>query len=129
MSESEAYELVVLLTSELNQLMFGYFSMVSAFLIMSYLVAKKLSRLHSLVIVALFTVCSLYIILNLYVLNTDLDNLYREMIQKKQAGLFELGWFGENPPWIPISLTFVQVLIGVGGYVGSLIFFFSRRGE
>ena len=129
MSESEAYELFVLLTSELNQLMFGYFSMVSAFLIMSYLVAKKLSRLHSLVIVALFTVCSLYIILNLYVLNTDLDNLYREMIQKKQAGLFELGWFGENPPWIPISLTFVQVLIGVGGYVGSLIFFFSRRGE
>ena len=129
MSESEAYELVVLLTSELNQLMFGYFSMVSAFLIMSYLVAKKLNRLHSLVIVALFTVCSLYIILNLYVLNTDLDNLYREMIQKKQAGLFELGWFGENPPWIPISLTFVQVLIGVGGYVGSLIFFFSRRGE
>ena len=47
MSESEAYGLVMLIASELNTLMFGYFSMISAFLVMSYLVAEKLSSLHA----------------------------------------------------------------------------------
>ncbi len=127
MTESEAYELIMLITSELNTLMFGYFSMISAFLIMSYLVAEKLSTLHSLIVVSLFTVASVYVVLNTYALNTDLDSLYVAMLAGKESGQFDLNWFGKNPIWVPISLTFVQVLVGLGGYVASLLFFFSQR--
>lgn len=127
MSEAEAYELLMLITSELNQLMFGYFSMVSAFLVMSYLAADKLSALHAGITVALFAVCSAYVVLNVVALNVDLDSLYAEMIARKSAGEYALAWFGRNPVWLPVSLTFVQVGIGLGGFVGSLVFFFSRR--
>ncbi|MFT7289216.1 MAG: putative membrane protein YkvI [Halieaceae bacterium] len=126
MSESEAFELVLLMASELSQLMFGYFSIVSAFLIVSYLAADRLSRLQSAIILILYTICAMYVVLNLYALNTDLDNLYAEMLTKKESGVYELAWFGTNPIWIPKSLTIIQVAIGVGGYVGSVIFFFSK---
>lgn len=127
MSESEAYELVVLISSEVNTLMFGYFSMISAFLIMSYMAATKLSSLHAWIVVVLFTLCSFYIVLTLYAFNTDLDSLYLEMLESKSSGKYELRWFGKNPAWLPVSLTAIQIAIGVGGYIASVVFFFSRR--
>ena len=126
MSESEAYELIILIASELNQLMFGYFSIISAFLVMSYLIAQNLTRLQSAIVLILYTLSTLYIVLNFYALNVDLDSLYQDMLLKKASGTYELVWFGNNPVWIPISLTFIQTVIGIVGYVGSVIFFFSR---
>jgi len=127
MTEAEAYELLVLITSELNQLTFGYFSIISAFLVMSYFVANKLNNIHSTIILILFTLCSFYIVSNLYLLNNDLDNLIADMLLKKSQGVFELAWFGKNPPLASNFLTLVQVLIGLGGYICSIIFFYSNR--
>lgn len=126
MSESEAYELVLLISSDLNQLIFGYFSIVSAFLVVSYLAADRLSNLQSAIVLILYTICSSYIVMNTYALNTDLDSLYAEMLMKKASGTYELAWFGNNPLWIPTSLSVIQLSICLGGYLGSVLFFFSK---
>lgn len=129
MNEAEAYELIILLTGEVNQLMFGYFSIVSAFLIMSHLAADRLSTGLSVIAVVLFSLCSFYIFVTLYALNSDLDSLYMDVMTKKAQATYQLAWFGKNPAWVPLSLTFVQTAICLGGYLCSLLFFLSRRRE
>lgn len=128
MSEYEAYDLLMNLSSNSFQLMFGYFSILSAFLVTSYFVADKLSSAHSIILLTLFSLSSAFLVINFYALNVDLDNLYIEMITKKESGIYELAWFGANPTWIPQSLTVLQTLIGLGGYLCSVAFFYFQRG-
>ena len=127
MTEYEAYDLLMSLSSGSFQLMFGYFSIISAFLVMSYFVADKLSTAHSYILLVLFTLSSAFFIINFYALNLDLDNLYIEMITKKDQGVYELEWFGGNPIWVPQVLTLLQTLIGLSGYVCSIAFFIFQR--
>lgn len=127
MTEYEAYDTVMSLASNSYQLMFGFFSLVFAFIVMSHMTARKLSGRLVAVIIALYSVAMLVIILNFYALNIDLDNLYVYMMMQKQNGTYELSWFGTNPPVLPKTLTVLQVLLGLGGYFGSLFFFFHSR--
>ena len=127
MTEYEAYDTIMSQASVTYDLMFGYFSLVFAFLVMSHLAANKLSNKLVAVVIGLYTMASLVIVLNFYALNIDLDNLYSHMLEQKQAGTYDLSWFGENPIWVPKALTLLQVLLGLGGYFGSLFFFFSSR--
>jgi hypothetical protein len=127
LTEFEAYDLLMSISSESFQLMFGYFSIVSAFLIMSFFVADKLSTPHSYILLILFTLSSAFLVINFYALNVDLDNLYREMLSKKEQGIYELEWFGGNPVWVPVTLTYLQTLVGLGGYACSVAFFYFKR--
>ena len=127
MTEYEAYDTIMSLADNTYNLMFGYFSLVFAFLVMSHLAARKLSGQLVIVVVGLYTLASIIINLNFYVLNVDLDNLYIYMIERKMEGVYDLGWFGMNPSWVPQALTVLQVLLGLGGYFGSLFFFFHSR--
>jgi hypothetical protein len=107
--------------------MFGFFSLVFAFIVMSHMAARKISRPLISVIIVLYSMAVLVIVLNFYALNTDLDNLYLYMMAQKQSGAYDLSWFGANPPILPKSLTMLQVLLGIGGYFGSIFFFFNSR--
>ena len=127
MTEYEAYDLLISLAGESFQLMFGYFSIVSAYLIMSYVAADKLGVLHSYILLVLFTLSSAFLVINFYALNVDLDNLYVDMLLKKEQGIYQLDWFGGDSVWVPKSLTVLQTLIGLGGYICSVVFFFFRR--
>ena len=127
MTEYEAYDTIMSLASNTFDLMFGYFSLVFAFLVMSHLAASKLSNKLVGVVIGLYTLASLVININFYALNVDLDSLYVYMLDRKMSGAYDLSWFGMNPVWVPTSLTVLQVLLGVGGYFGSLFFFFHSR--
>ena len=127
MTEYEAYDTVMSLASNSYQLMFGFFSLVFAFIVMSHMAARKLSGRLVAVIIALYSIAMIVITLNFYALNIDLDNLYVYMMMQKQNGTYELSWFGTNPPILPKTLTVLQVLLGLGGYFGSLFFFFHSR--
>jgi hypothetical protein len=127
MTEYEAYDTVMSLASETYSLLFGYFSLVFAFLVMSQLAAKKLPDALALVVIGLYTLATAVIVLNFYALNADLDNLYAYMLERKMEGAYDLSWFGSNPVWIPKTLTVLQVLVGVGGYFGSIYFFFHSK--
>ena len=127
MTEYEAYELLMSLSSQTHNLMFGYFSLVFAFLVMSHMAARRLSKPLVGVVIGLYTLATLVININFYALNVDLDNLYLYMLEHKSSGAYDLAWFGMNPAWVPKSLTLFQVLLGLGGYFGSLFFFFHSR--
>ena len=127
MTEYEAYDTVMSLAASSYNLMFGYFSLVFAFLVMSHMAARRLSTKLVAVVIGLYSMASLVITLNFYALNVDLDNLYVYMLEQKASGAYDLAWFGMNPVWVPNSLTVLQVLLGLGGYFGSLFFFFHSR--
>lgn len=127
MTEYEAYDIIMSIASQTYSLMFGYFSLVFGFIVMSHLAANKLSGRLVAVVIGLYTLASVVIVLNFYALNVDLDSLYVFMLDQKANGTYELPWFGMNPPWIPKSLTMLQVLLALGGYSGSIFFFFSSR--
>ena len=127
MTEYEAYDTVMSIASESFSLMFGYFSLVFGFLVMSYMAAKQIPKQLVLVVIGLYTVASAVININFYALNIDLDNLYIYMMEQKASGTYDLSWFGMNPAWIPQLLTILQVLLGIGGYFGSVFFFFYCR--
>jgi hypothetical protein len=127
MTEYEAYDTVMSIASNTFNLMFGYFSLVFGFLVMSHMAAKKLSSQLVMVVLGLFTLACAVITLNFYALNVDLDNLYWYMLIQKESGAYDLAWFGMNPLWVPKSLTVLQVLLGLGGYFGSIFFFFYCR--
>lgn len=80
------------------------------------------------ILLTLYTLASAFLVINFYALNVDLDNLYIEMITKQEQGIYELAWFGANPTWVPQSLTMLQTLIGLGGYICSVAFFYFQRG-
>ena len=127
MTEYEAYDTLMSLASLSYDLMFGFFSLIFAFIVMSHLAAQKLSGQLISVIIALYSLAVLVIVLNFYALNVDLDNLYLHMMMQKQNGTYDLSWFGSNSPILPKSLTMLQILLGVGGYFGSVFFFFHSR--
>ncbi len=127
MTEYEAYDTVMSLASNSYNLMFGYFSLVFAFLVMSHMAARRLSTKLVAVVIGLYTMASLVITINFYALNVDLDSLYVYMLEQKANGTYDLSWFGMNPVWVPNSLTILQVLLGLGGYFGSIFFFFHSR--
>ena len=129
MTEYEAYDTVMSIASNTYNLMFGYFSLVFGFLVMSHLAADRIPNKLVPVVLGLFTLASLAVVLNFYALNVDLDSLYQYMLERKQAGEYDLSWFGNNPVWVPQSLTVFQVLLGLGAYFGSLFFFFHSRAK
>jgi len=127
MTEYEAYDTLMSLASGSYNLMFGYFSLVFGFLVMSHMAAERIPGQLVSVVIGLYTLASVVIILNFYALNVDLDNLYLHMLESKASGVFDLSWFGMNPAWVPQSLSIMQVVLGLGGYFGSIFFFFHTR--
>ena len=92
MTEYEAYDTVMSLASQTYSLMFGYFSLVFAFLVMSHMAAERFSSRLVAVVIGLYTLASLVIVINFYALNVDLDNLYLYMLDRKMSGTYELTW-------------------------------------
>ncbi len=127
MSEYEAYDIIMSIATQTYSLMFGYFSLVFGFIVMSHLAASKLSGKLVVVVIGLYTLASVVIVLNFYALNVDLDSLYVYMLDQKASGAWDLAWFGMNPLWVPKLLTLMQVLLALGGYFGSIFFFFYSR--
>jgi hypothetical protein len=127
MTEYEAYDTLMSIASGTYELMFGFFSLVFAFIVMSHMAARKLSGQLVSIIISLYSLAMLVIVLNFYALNVDLDSLYSYMMMQKQNGTYDLSWFGSNSLIVPKSLTVLQVLLGIGGYIGSIYFLLHSR--
>jgi hypothetical protein len=98
--------------------MFTYFSVVSAFLIMSHLVAGKLDSFLASTIIVLYSLTCLWFNAGLMACSVDLGSLYAEIVAKKNSGTYELGWFGGNPDWMAQGINVLQLLLTIGGLVG-----------
>ena len=112
---------------EINAVLFGYISFISGFLIMSYLVAAKLSKLLALIVLTLFTTASGVLILRLLFLRNDFTSLYQYILRQTEAGSLDIPWIGTNPPWGTQLLTYLEVATLIGGFVGCIAYFLIRR--
>lgn len=127
MSEYEAVYLFRELVSDVNQITFGYLGLVYGFLVVSYLVANKLTNILASIVLILYVVTDVYFIFVIYFYNVDLDNLYISIQQQIASGAYDLTWFGKNPAWATRLGTITQLVYTTGALIGSLIFFFYRR--
>lgn len=127
MSEAELIESFQGYLGLIHELLFGYVGIISAFLIMSYLVAHKLSRLLSSVVLTLFTAISFSLIFRIYLQRVDTFALMAYIQEHKIAGDLDLNWWGNNPLWVGQLNTLFDVIVTIGGYVGCIIFFLYQR--
>ena len=112
---------------EINAVLFGYISFISGFLIMSYLVAAKLSKFLSIIVLALFTTASGVLILRLLFLRNDFSSLYQYILRQTQSGNLEIPWIGTNPAWGTQLLTYLEVATLAGGFIGCITYFLFQR--
>lgn len=113
--------------AEINAVLFGYISFISGFLIMSYLVAAKLSRFLAVVVLTLFTTASGVLILRSLFLRNDFTELYQHIRQQVDSGALDLPWIGTNPAWGTLLLTYLEIATLIGGFVGCVAYFLIQR--
>jgi len=127
MTEYEAVYLFRELIADLHQSMFDYVSLLSAFLVASYLIADKISSVLTVVLITLYSLVALNFAFQFFLMSTDAVSLYDFILEQKEVGEFDLEWFGKNPAWAGYMASTTRISTAVGGYVGSLVFFFYQR--
>lgn len=102
----------------------NYVTVLSAFLIAGFLVADRLSKTMTIVLVALFSVVAFQQGTALLLHWGDQVGLMAD-IRGREA----LGWHGSARvgPLIGALFNITYFVAVIGGYVGALVFFFSRR--
>lgn len=110
-----------------NQIFFGYVSLMSGFLVMSYLVADKISNFLASIAVALFSLVSAQLIFGIFLNRNDLSEIMAHLLAQSQSGNFDLVWLGTNPPWAPDVTTILYIATTIGGYFACISFFFYKR--
>jgi hypothetical protein len=125
----EAFSLFNEMVGNLNTILFGYISILSAFLVMAYFSANRLSTLLMVIVLILFTATCFTFIIQVNLIKFQMASLYVYMIDLKNAGDLSLEWFGNNPPQSVNFLTIFHNIITVGGYLGSVTFFIYQRSQ
>ena len=123
----EAFSLFNEMVGNLNTILFGYISILSAFLVMSYFAAQRLSTILMVIVLVLFTATCFTFILQVNLIKVQMASLYEHMLYLKAGGDLSLEWLGNNPSQSVNFLTIFHNTITVGGYLGSTIFFLYQR--
>lgn len=110
-----------------NDTLFGYVSLMSAFLVMSYLAAHKLPAALAWIVAVLFSVVSALLALRLYLNGSDAAALMAQVQELQRLGEIDVGGFGKFPSWSPSVVFILEILTTVGGYLGCILFFIYRR--
>lgn len=109
------------------QILFGYVSLMSAFLVMSYLVADKLPGFLAAIVVTLFSVISALLIYRISLNRSDAEALMSKLIERRDAGAPNMDWLGTNPPWSVQLTTLVEIIATIGGFLACIAFFVYQR--
>ncbi len=127
MTEYEAVSLFYEMINTSSNHLMGYISVLSAFLVMSWFAADKLSKVLMVIVLALFSLVSILLIMQINLTRTDMSSLYAYIIELRSTGTNDLEWFLENPPWFVNSIPIVLNMVTIGGYISSLAFFFVQK--
>ena len=107
-----------------NQLFFGYISLVSGFLVMSYLVAEKISLFLEWIAVALFSIVSALLLLGIFLSRNNAEQLLTFMREQARNGELDMAWLGHNPQWAGDAMSTLYFIAAFGGYLASIAYFF-----
>jgi hypothetical protein len=110
-----------------SQVFFGYVSLMSGFLVVSYLVGHRLPTFLASIVVALFTVVSALLVFRLLLNGGDAQALLSYMLEQEQLGQLDLAGFGSHPRWVTRVVLPLEILSTIGGFIGCIAFFLYRR--
>ena len=127
MTAHEASGLFLEYLNTYSAFMFGYVGILTAFLVMSYAAAHKLNKLLAVLVVTLFSLVCVMLIIQINFLRNDLTGLYVYLVELKGTNPESLVWFGTNPAWMPIVLTWVNNTVSLGGFAASISYFLYQR--
>ena len=126
------YEIVSALTDSLTLLwtIFAtYVSIVFAFLVASYLVARKLASGIVWLVLTLYTVVSVWAVFGLSRTSSTVIGLASEIKRMALEPGSTLGWHTavSTPDVLFSVIVTVNGSVGLIAYVGSIVFFFHQR--
>ena len=127
MTEAELYSAFQSAVALNTEICFGYIGVMTAFLVMSYMVGHKLPTVLTAIVVALFSLVSILITTRIMFNRNDAEALMAHMLQQKELGNFDLAWLGTNPSWGTQTATILDIVVLLGGFLACLGFFFYRR--
>ena len=127
MTEAELMSSIHGYQAGIDTIFFGYVSVLSGFLIMSYFAANKLATSLSAIVLALFTVVCGVLITRLSYMRNDFEALYTYIVQQQASGNLDIPWFGTNPSFGAELISYLIYFVTVGGYLGCIAFFFFQR--
>ena len=110
-----------------NQIFFCYVSLMSGFLVMSYLVADKISVFLASIAVVLFSLVSTQLVFGIFLNRNDAAQIMAHLLAQRESGNFDLVWLGTNPPWSADVMAFLYIVTTIGGYFACVSFFFYKR--
>lgn len=123
MSEFEFHSLFVDYVNIAHTLLMNLVTLLSGFLIVSYLVAHKLNRTMARIVVALFTGAMLMMSVSMFFSWLDAAGIARQIIA------FPSDWHFANRSGAiaPVLTGIVYLCASIAGYVAALAFFASQR--
>ncbi len=128
MTDYEIASLFAEYASILEQTFINYISVMFAFLVASYLVAHRLSNAMIGVVLVLYSAFALNQIAMMFAVSSDLRGLELLMVERISQGAEELRFHsGARNPLLGLLLGVSGFFAMVGGFVGSLWFFFLQR--
>ena len=127
MTDAELLESFLGFAELTNQLFFGYVSLLSGFLVMSYLVANKISGFLASISVTLFTLVSALLVFGIFFGRNNSGQIMVVLRERSLSAEHGVGWLGSNPPWAADLLSVLYVLASIGGYLASVTYFFYKR--
>ena len=126
MTESELVTAFLGFNDAYHQVLFGYVSLMSGFLIMSYLAADKLPPVLATIVLALFSLVSAGLVFRMTLVRNNMEALLAYVVEQKALENLDLPWFPLSST-MGISMTYLEIAATVGGFVGCMVFFFYQR--
>ena len=127
MNEAELMTVFHATLGTIHTLLFGLVSLMSGFLIMSYLVAKQLPTFLAGIVLTLFGIFSLTLIFKIFLTRNDFAALVKHILDQKAAGAVDLPWYGLAPSWAPTLIAYLEVSSLFVGFIGCIAFFVYQR--
>ncbi len=127
MTGHEAISLFYEIANMSNTQLISYVSIVSAFLIMSFFAADKLSNILISIVLSLFSLTCVLLMIQINLTRNDMSSLHAYILELQESGVTGLQWFGENPALFVDNVPHILNIITIGGFLGSIAFFFYRK--
>lgn len=126
-TEAELIETFQNYLSLLDAQLLGFISVLSGFIVVSYLVADKLTPFLTGIVITIYTLACGVLITRMLLLRRDFIELHTYIVEQQAAGKIGMPWFGTNPPFVSEILNYLMIGVTVGGFFGSVLFFFFQR--
>ncbi|MEL6687810.1 MAG: hypothetical protein AAFP97_09320 [Pseudomonadota bacterium] len=129
MTEYELVQLFFQIVDVANGTIANYMTLIFGMLVTSYLAAHRLDRFMATIALLIYSLFCFGLCNELFQINSDFAQLGLRIADVGAVPETSLGWFGPvrvGPDGLKM-IPYVMLVISVGSYLGSILFFFRAR--